>query len=129
MSTQIEKNETLLNSVNFKLNLNDIENSYSSSTNNIKNILIEKKETKVGKRHIDRFGDLTEIIKNNIISKSLLENNTKDSSQISLNSNYIKNNHKINLELFINKKTINNKNKSNTFGKKEKIEKKNLILI
>ena len=163
MSTQIAKNETLLNSVNFKLNLNDLENSYSSSTNNIKNILIEKKETKVGKRHIDRFGDLTEIIKNNIISKSLLENNkakshkknknksvllilnspkkqkkkqnnikfitytnsaTKDSSQISLNSNYIKNNHKINLELFINKKTINNKNKSNTFGKKETIEKK-----
>ena len=38
MSTQIEKNEALLNSVNFKLNLNDIENSYSSSTNNIKNI-------------------------------------------------------------------------------------------
>ena len=163
MSTQIAKNETLLNNVNFKLNLKDLENSYSSSTNNIKNILIEKKETKVGKRHIDRFGDLTEIIKNNIISKSLLENNkakshkknknksvllilnspkkqknkqnniklitftnstTKDSSKISLNSNYIKNNHKINLELFINKKTINNKNKSNTFGKKETIEKK-----
>ena len=159
--TPIDKNDLILNNENIELNLKDIENSESSCINNIKDILEVKKEPILRKRFIDRFGDLTEIIKNNIKLKTMIDNKkakshkknksvlltlssskkpknkfnninlithtnsaTKDSSQISLNSNYIKNNHKINLELFINKKTINNKNKSNTFGKKETIEKK-----
>ena len=154
--TPIDKNDLILNNENIELNLKDIENSESSCINNIKDILEVKKEPILRKRYIDRFGDLTEIIKNNIKLKTMIDNKkakshkknksvlltlssskkpknklnninlithtnsaTKDSSQISLNSNYIKYKNIINFDLFINKKSIKNKNKSNTVVKKQ----------
>ena len=62
-----------LNKANLELNLKDIEISDSSSTNN-NHIFTPKKETKLVNKRIDRFGDLTEIIKKNVI-KTLLDNN------------------------------------------------------
>ena len=62
-----------LNKANLELNLKDIEISDSSSTNN-NHIFTHKKETKLVNKRIDRFGDLTEIIKKNVI-KTLLDNN------------------------------------------------------
>ena len=154
--TPIDKNDLILNNENIELNLKDIENSESSCINNIKDILEVKKEPILRKRYIDRFGDLTEIIKNNIKLKTMIDNKkakshkknksvlltlssskkrknkfnninlitftnsaTKDSSQISLNSNYIKYKNIINFDLFINKKSLKNKNKSNTVVKKQ----------
>ena len=68
--TPIDKNDLILNNENIELNLKDIENSESSCINNIKDILEVKKEPILRKRYIDRFGDLTEIIKNNIKLKT-----------------------------------------------------------
>ena len=62
-----------LNKANLELNLKDIEISDSSSTNN-NHIFTPKKENKLVNKRIDRFGDLTEIIKKNVI-KTLLDNN------------------------------------------------------
>ena len=62
-----------LNKANLELNLKDIEISDSSSTNN-NHIFTTKKENKLVNKRIDRFGDLTEIIKKNVI-KTLLDNN------------------------------------------------------
>ena len=55
-----------LNKANLELNLKDIEISDSSSTNN-NHIFTTKKENKLVNKRIDRFGDLTEIIKKNVI--------------------------------------------------------------
>ena len=63
-----------LNKANLELNLKDIEISDSSSTNNNNHIFTPKKENKLINKRIDRFGDLTEIIKKNVI-KTLLDNN------------------------------------------------------
>ena len=63
-----------LNKANLELNLKDIEISDSSSTNNNNHIFTPKKENKLVNKRIDRFGDLTEIIKKNVI-KTLLDNN------------------------------------------------------
>lgn len=62
-----------LNKANLELNLKDIEISDSSSTNN-NHIFTPKKENKLVNKRIDKFGDLTEIIKKNVI-KTLLDNN------------------------------------------------------
>ena len=56
-----------LNKANLELNLKDIEISDSSSTNN-NHIFTPKKENKLVNKRIDRFGDLTEIIKKNVIN-------------------------------------------------------------
>lgn len=73
--TPIDKNDLIINNENIELNLKDIENTDSSCINNIKDILEVKKEPTLRKKHIDRFGDLTEIIKNNIKLKAMIENN------------------------------------------------------